>query len=409
MKPLIILPQKISILRDKKKQDIIINREEFSIYYKNIIYPYSEDYDIKIKCDYGKNLGFCWRIDNFENISNEFLLTVCIYRYAELLCEKTVTVHIEERNKNELSLLCIGDSMTQTALYVRQAAEKAEYVKTLGSRKTSMVFHEGRGGWALSSYLENYKNHGGCVSPFMFPKGIDAEKYYGDLSVWEGLLTNPNAYSAQGFEYKAIEEGMYALKGEYLVKYIDGEFETVDIEPVFEFDFEKYLKRNNIEAPDVVTLLFGANDLQMTEYENTESEIQKMLIRIKQIIDSVKKCGARIVINLPVCGADQYCWGTQNGCMGTVKQYDYNMKMWSQALLDVYDGRENEGIYICPMLAVCDPAAGFPVTSDARNIYSEQRITHLNNWVHPNECGYKQMGDALAAVLTKIKRDIKEI
>ena len=65
-KLLIILPQKIYILRNKKYQDICIDKEEYSIYYQNIIYPYSEDYDIQIDCDYGKNLGNYWRISAFS-------------------------------------------------------------------------------------------------------------------------------------------------------------------------------------------------------------------------------------------------------------------------------------------------------------------------------------------------------
>ena len=42
--PIIILPEKISVLRDVKNQSIHIQTfEQYSIYYKNIIYPYSEE------------------------------------------------------------------------------------------------------------------------------------------------------------------------------------------------------------------------------------------------------------------------------------------------------------------------------------------------------------------------------
>ena len=47
-KPIIILPEKISVLRDVKNQSIYTDFEQYSIYYKNIIYPYSEEYDVQI-------------------------------------------------------------------------------------------------------------------------------------------------------------------------------------------------------------------------------------------------------------------------------------------------------------------------------------------------------------------------
>lgn len=62
-KPIIILPEKISVLRDVKNQSIHTDFEQYSIYYKNIIYPYSEEYDVQIECEFGKNLGNCWRLE----------------------------------------------------------------------------------------------------------------------------------------------------------------------------------------------------------------------------------------------------------------------------------------------------------------------------------------------------------
>ncbi len=51
-KPIIILPEKISVLRDVKNQSIYTDFEQYSIYYKNIIYPYSEEYDVQIECEF---------------------------------------------------------------------------------------------------------------------------------------------------------------------------------------------------------------------------------------------------------------------------------------------------------------------------------------------------------------------
>ena len=98
----------------------------------------------------------------------------------------------------------------------------------------------------------------------------------------------------------------------------------------------------------------------------------------------------KIIINLPICGGDQYSWGTQLGCKSSAKQYEYCIKMACSAITDLFDRRRNENIFVCPMLAVCDTVNGF------------QSDYIKSNWVHPSEIGYKQMGDALAGVIADI-------
>jgi len=36
-------------------------------------------------------------------------------------------------------------------------------------------------------------------------------------------------------------------------------------------------------------------------------------------------------------------------------------------------------------------------------MYTEKSDTHITNWVHPSENGYKQMGDALAGVVMSVR------
>ncbi len=406
MKPMIILPETVHILREKTNQDIAPLREEYSIYYKNILFPYSEEYDVKIDCAYGKNLGTCWRLDSFGE-ENDFPLRIRIYLHAELLADKTVHIHLTERTEKRASLLCIGDSMTRGEEYVFQAAWKSENTDTVGTRSLRYARHEGRGGWRIQFYLERFYDGNGDVSPFLFPKAVAAKDYYGSYEFMQRLRETPNQYVTSGYQYTPIAEGMYTMKDGALCKFKNGEFTVVDENPEFEFNFEKYLEKNGFARPDIVTFLFGANELQTVAYEDTHTEIAAMMARYETIIESIKKDNTKIVINLPVCGADQYCWGTGCGCRGTVKQYDYNIKMLSKAIIEKYAGREDEGFYICPMLAVCDPYVGFADTVTVENQYTEHKSRHLANWVHPNSnVGYKQMGDALAGVVCRIKEDM---
>lgn len=119
-----------------------------------------------------------------------------------------------------------------------------------------------------------------------------------------------------------------------------------------------------------------------------------MIASIKEYDSSVS-----IIINLPVCGGDQYSWGLRLGCGSSVKQYNYCIKMASKAILKEFDSRRNEEIYVCPMIAVCDTVSGFPWEHVKANIYSDRDEIHCTNWVHPSDVGYKQMGDALSGII----------
>ena len=239
MNLMIILPQTVYILRDKENQGIITNREEYSIYYENIIYPYSCEYDIKIDCDYGKNLGTLWRIDDFKSCPRRFPLSISVYLYGSLLAKKQIFVEISERSNKELSLMCIGDSMTQAEEYEMQAVIKSEHIRTLGTRRIKLVSHEGRGGLRLYDYLFGYENKGWFTSPFLFPEGVEAKKYYGDVSFWEGVKSSPNHYTNIGFEFEEIKNGMYCLKEGKLCVFENGSYTVKDNNPKFSFDFAK--------------------------------------------------------------------------------------------------------------------------------------------------------------------------
>ena len=207
----IILPEKISVLRDVKNQSIYTDFEQYSIYYKNIIYPYSEEYDVQIECEFGKNLGNCWRLEEFNDIADTFLLTLKIYGYyGKLLAEKSCRVQIfEKKEYPPVNLLCIGDSMTMAETYIAHMVNKLKNINTIGLRNISHnVNHEGRGGWTGSAYFEKYTDDGWGISPFLFPEGFDGKEYYGDKKFYEYMLSSNTDYSHIGTAVTPIQDGM---------------------------------------------------------------------------------------------------------------------------------------------------------------------------------------------------------
>lgn len=411
---LILLPQKISILRNKKNQDIAIDREEYNIYYQNIIYPYSDNYDIQIECKYGKNLGHCWRLSDFSDDMSTFDFTLNIYGdYGKLLASKTSVIEIVEKKAcEEIKLLCIGDSMTRSEIYIQQAVDKARNIKTVGLRNIAYnVNHEGRGGWSSYIYLErSYEDEANGkygVSPFLFPTGYSAKEYFGNKRFWDKI--NSGEYSA-GYTYAGIKpqqifNGMICCDDGILYRYKNGEYVEENKSPEFEFSFGKYIERYDIEKPDIVSILFGSNELQTCKYADAVREIEKFVSTLQKMVESIKQYSddTKIIINLPVRGADQYSWGNQMGCVSSLKQYNYCIMKAAEALLNTFDGRAGENIFVCPMIAVCDPVAAFPSGNMKMNIYSEITEVKHTNWVHPSGVGYRQMGDALAATIMSIR------
>lgn len=410
---MILLPERLDILRSLKSSDIPIDREEYSVYFKNIIYPYSDEYDIVVDCPYGRNYGNCWRLDSFPDEST-FEMAVKVYApYGKLLAQKSTTVHLyDKKSYDNITLLCIGDSMTRSEVYISQAANKMPNVTTVGTRAIRLnVNHEGRGGWKSSDYLAEYYDRGKGVSPFLFPVNCSGEEYFGDKVFFERLESDEykNGYFYCGSRAEKIADGMYCVDEGKLYKYENGNYTLTDENPQFEFSFGKYLERNGIAPPDIVSLLFGANDVQLTAYEDAEKAVEEFISNMRKIVSAIKSAHSRVklVVSMPVCGAEQYAWGKQLGCRGSAKRYEYLIKLVGRAILKEFDQRRDENIYVCPMLAVCDPEFGFAKETVTANLYSESLVGHQNNWVHPNEAGYKQMGDALAGTLAAV-RNIQE-
>ena len=409
----IVLPHRIPILRDAKNQGICWDREEYSIYYRNVIYPYSDEYDIQVECRYGMNLGHCWRIDEFENIDREFELTLNVYTsYGILAASKKCIIEIfEKENHENIDLLCIGDSMTMSETYISQAVDKAYNVNTVGLRSVrKKVRHEGRGGWTCEAYFERYDDNGWGVSPFLFPKGYEGKNYFGSLSFWN-KTNDPEYntdYSYTGVLPQYIKDGMVCYYNGKLYRYSKGEYIEETRSSEFEFSFKKYVERYLDRAPQIVSILFGANEFQLCGYENFESALNQYIFMLERMIQSIREYShdINIIICMPVCSGGQYAWGSRMGCSGSAKQYDFCIKMAGLSILKKFDRKRKENIHICPMMAVCDPFFGFPVDMVKANIYSEGMYRVNGDWVHPSDSGYKQMGDALAAVITDIRTKI---
>ncbi len=406
MKDIIIaLPPELYVLRPMEKQDVDIDAEEYNIYFDNMILPYSEAYDVKIQCEYGRNFGAFWRINTFPYDKDSFPLKVMVYdEWGVKLAEKECTVIMTDKQEDPepYHMMCIGDSMTRALMYVEHLGHKLKNLVFHGLRsRDGYIRAEGRGGWSYPVYFGNHQQ-----SPFVFPKGIDAKQYFGDLD-FENMKDNTDGkvYAYKWFPKYTLEDGMVYHKDGKLWKFERGEHQVIDEAPEWEFSFTKYMQRHTPGAVDCVSLLMGANDLFPATYENSDEYIRQFLENTEKFVASVREYdpAITIILNLPIAGADQVAWGVCAGSNGTTKQYRYNMIRTAQAMIDRW-GNDADNIYLSAMSLNLDRKAGFAKSAYKMNFYSDLLYEAHNNHLHPNRVGYMQMGDALAAVIEYVRK-----
>lgn len=406
----IILPPKLYICSSRENQTIQTDREEFNIFYANIIQPYSEDFDVFVNCEYGENLGHCWRIDQLLDSGTVFPLEIKVYdAYGACLAEKKTMVEAvaKQRCGEAFRVLAVGDSMTRSAKYLAHLATKLYGIEFVGSRSfDKTIYHEGRGGWSFENYFRGTREKGSVTSPFLFPKGVSGKEYFGDLGYHRDIadaLHDP--YQFDGFKVELPKDGQIVTDKNEAFRFEHGKMTQLEKTVLWEFSFSKYIERQGLTDLNAVTILMGANDLQICPYEESDKRIAKFIDNMERFVQSLREYSAAlpIVINLPVLGAEQHAWGKQLGCRGTQKMYRFNILRANQMLIEAYGNRENEFIFLSPMFLNLDPEYGFPKEGYRANKYAEDVVEHQSNWVHPNEQGYCQMGDVLGGVLEKIR------
>lgn len=409
MEILITLPSKVYILRPNGKQDIVRDTEEYSIYFSNIILPLKEEFDVRVECEFGANYGEFWRINTFPYDRDSFPLTIAIYDgYGCRVAEKSCTVYLIDRNKSsEYSILPIGDSMTHNTLYMDHLVSKLKNVSTRGLRSFNGHAHcEGRGGWTYETYFNSKTICWGGTSPFVFPKNVAGKLYFGDYEFEAMKLREDRpTYSYDGFPVFPLCNGMIYHKEGKLYRKEEPEDVLVEANPEWEVSFAKYMERYNPGRIDAVSLLMGGNDLQMVSYEDSPRIIAEFVDNTQKMIETIWDYdpNIQILLNLPIIGGEQYAWGKRMGCSSGSKLYRFNVIKAAYALLERFDKMEN--VHISGTLLNLDPVHGYDKEPFRANKYCDDYVMKHGNWVHPNANGYKQMGDALAAVVEAIRKD----
>ena len=337
--PIILLPDRVYILRGRKNQTIKTNREEYTIYFENVIFPCLPEYDVQSDCGYGRNLGHFWRIDDFTDDSG-FPLTIKVFDNftGEPLCEKTTTVFLTASKQSErrFTLLAIGDSMTQSEIYLEHA----------------------------------------------------------------GAEDSPDTYVFDGFTPEPIDGRFYLENGKLMR---NGVTVDDSPHFRFDFGgYMKRWKIPAPDAVSILLGCNDLASKSYADYKPAlDRLIGNLWTMIDSIREAV--LSAKILLMTPIPGASGYAWGLSRGCSGSAAMYRHIIAHTAERMIAEFGSRENEGIYIVPSHMTIDPVYGYKNDSRKANIHSEHLVFVNTDGIHPNPAGYKQMGDALAGVIEAVR------
>ncbi|MCA9175666.1 MAG: alpha/beta fold hydrolase [Planctomycetales bacterium] len=362
---------------DKPRLHLLLPREvcsvvgqETNLYFDNLVLTETpEAFRFEIKCRVGKTEQRRWTLVPAPEMVGRHPLQVTVSTpQGELIAQADTTLNIAAAAQSEtpfnqdrpLRLLIVGDSLTNATTYPNELARLLSQPgnppwKMLGthrpSRAAAGVRHEGYGGWTWHRFLSLYKSN---------PDGSRAD-FYADERGVQRRASSPFVY--------ADSEGKPQLN---VSRYLD---ETA-----------------SGERPDVVFFLLGINDCFSADPDDpaaTDARIDSMLEHAETLLGAFRAAAplAELVVcittppNAREAGFEAnyqgryHRWGWKRIQHRLVERLSKHFATGSAP--------PSDHTWLAPVHLGLDPVDGYPI----------------NNGVHPNEVGYRQIGGSLYAWL----------
>lgn len=437
----IILPRKVYAMLGSTGTAI----EELNIYFPALIQTSSIPITIDCVAPKGRQYEKVFRdqpgntaISQYSTAVGTYNLEIKTKSAAQTLVKSQTTIVqvVSKAATSKIRFLSIGDSITQSGIYVGQIQTTLNQVSSKGIRSYDMVTnHEGRGGWTLSTYFSAGKDNG-LDSPFMFPVDVSGSAYRGNVKFWADIVGGNTDYNHSGFQNiakgwtagqfiydvsgypLAPQEGDVVFDpskvlGEKYQTYSGGAWNVMPTQPSkWEFNFAKYLIRyaaaftesSIFQAPEVVTIMLGTNDFHSTD---GLPGISTWLANMTALIDSIHAYNPaiKVIVVIPPTGANQDAWGVIDGTGGSSAQHRRNIQLLGRQVLAAWDtdAALAANTYVVNAGMAVDPDYGFDTTLEPANKFNPTLVTRYSNLVHPNTTGQKQLGDAIAAIIQGIR------
>lgn len=333
---------------------------ESNVYFDNIVLTLNpNNYFFDVDCAKGRNDAKRWTYVPKSEEKGEYPWKVKVLNSDNQVVAEGETIIIvtpvTDLNKDRtLTLLMVGDSLTNAARYPRRVnelfqSEENPSIKFIGGHAgggkpagKDGVVHEGYGGWTWGAFSEKWDEKGDdyrAKSPF--------------LTVKDGKKT---------------------------------------------LDFQAYFdKRNKGKAPDYVTFMLGTNDVFKYDDESIDDAIKVIFKNMDTLLDALVEAAPKAKIGValtPPPAASQDAFGHNYKCGQTRWQYKRNQHKLVETMMKKFSECGNKNISMVPVYVSLDTENGFPLYNLPIVHGSKEKTKRLSNGVHPADLGYRQIGDS---------------
>lgn len=323
--------------------------ESLSIFYDNIVLTETpERYRFATECAVGEDQTRCWNVRPTDADRGIHPLKVRVFEGDRLMAEANTVLKVSARDTGQdrqLTLLIVGDSLTHATLYPNELARLLSRPgnprwQMLGTHRPAQaaegVMHEGYGGWTWERFTRHYE-----------PQPDPAARKHSSPFVF-----------------------------------------LVDGQP--RLDVKRYLENQATKGrPDVVFFMLGINDC-FSANPDSEAAIDERIDRVFQHAETLltafheaaPQAALALCLTTPPNARES---GFEANYRGQYHRWGWKriQHRLVQRQLEKFAGQEKQNRFIVPTNLDLDPVEGYPV----------------NNGVHPNPLGYRQVGLSLYAWL----------
>lgn len=165
------------------------------------------------------------------------------------------------------------------------------------------------------------------------------------------------------------------------------------------FDFTYYMNRYMDNAKiDGFVNMYGLNDSVWKSPQKLQAELSMYKVRIDSVINSVKQYDQSIKIMLYLVTPQQINDSYMNSYGGewlTSGKSKISQEIWNEFILDNYDNRTDENIFVLASNASLDTRYGIIEGSFNPVKYLNEIVEKHTSDVHPSDVGAKQISDSV--------------
>ncbi len=315
-------------------------------------------------------------------------------------------------------VIYIGDSLvaagTITQTMLDNASTDVMGLTLIGTQGTGSNKHEGRGGWAVSSYTgAGLTYYSFTVTGVVTPPSINATEYTHNGSTYR--VQQVNLSGGSGTIICSVLSGGAPLSTGTLTKSnaVSGDsaivFTASSSVPANPFwinsaiNFPQYLANNSFSTPDWVFIQLGINDVfSYTTDASVSTFADSQFTNLDTLINSIKASGVNVKVGVvipPPPAYNQDAFGANYASANTRWRHKRNILIWTRQLISKYQNQEGNRVYIVPANTAIDTVNNYSTTTANINARNATQVSRQSNGVHPATAGYQQIGDAVWAFL----------